>query len=114
MLWLGTAVGFGAYSAVIWVAFWLYAITLLKLPALGRFAKYILGMIIYLLFIFIIVSPILIGFIWIESLKDKFNSSAIFMVYVLICYLGSVVPGGLYFKKNYLNRLRMQGYFTKR
>lgn len=113
MIWLLTLVYFISSSIVIWVGFLVYAKLLLYFGKLGYAGKYVGGTICYLLFACYIVSPLFYG-LYIEAWRLAFNSNIMYMLFFMVCYLLSLVPGGLFFKKHYLRKLRTLGYFKAR
>lgn len=108
-----TLIYFTFSSIVIWVGFVVYAKPLLFFGKFGYIGKYVGGMICYVLFACFIVSPLFYG-LYIEAWRLAFNSNVLCMLFFMICYLLSLVPGGLFFKKFYLRRLRALGYFKAR
>lgn len=114
MIWLTTAGFFALSAAYFCVCFWLYANILLRLGGSGWFAKNILGFMVYLLFSCVFVAPMLVVLAMFESWRIAFVSDPIYLVYFMCCFLLSVLPGAIYFKKRYLGRLRECGYFRKR
>ncbi|MGI2030482.1 hypothetical protein [Endozoicomonas acroporae] len=113
-MWILTAIYFLAFSAVIWAGFWLYAKALMYLGRRGFIAKNIVGLVVYIAFACLLVSPMFMAFSLIEAWSLAFNTDKYYMFYFLFCFLLAVVPGGIYFKNNYLNDLKSLGYFAKR
>ena len=113
MIWILTAGFFLAFSMVIWVGFWLYANALIYLGCRGFIAKNIISFIVYILFACFLVTPLFIA-LSLDSWREAQNSNLYYMLYLGMCFIFSIIPGGLHFKNNYLNILRNLGYFTKR
>lgn len=112
MIFVMTAVYFSLWSIVIWLGFYLYAKTLLRLGNSG-WKKHIFGFLAYALLACLLVSPLLIAFSFIESWRAEFSSNYLYMVYFLICFLVTPLLGGFYFRSNYLGALKSLGYFSK-
>jgi len=113
MIWFLTAVYFLVFSAVIWVGFWLYAKALMYLGCRGFVAKNIIGLIVYILFACFLVAPLFIALSF-DSWREAQNSNLYYMVYLGVCFVFSIIPGGVHFKNSYLNDLKNLGYFAKR
>lgn len=111
-MWVSTAIYFSACSAVIWVGFRLYAKTLMYLGRRGSIAKNIAGLAVYVVFACLLVSPMFIAFSLIEPWRLAFDTEWNYRLYFMSCFLLAVVPGGIYFKNNYLSDLKTLGYFS--
>lgn len=113
MIWILTAIYFLVFSAVIWVGFWLFAKALMYLGCHGFVAKNTIGFIVYILFACFLVVPLFIA-LSLDSWREAQNSNLYYMVYLGVCFVFSIIPGGLHFKNNYLSDLKRLGYFAKR
>ena len=113
MIWLLTAVYFLVFSAVIWVGFWLYAKVLIYLGRRGSIAKNIIGFIVYILFACFLVLPLFMA-LSLDGWREAYNSNLLYMIYLGMCFVFSIIPGGRHFKNNYLSDLKRLGYFAKR
>ncbi|MBN7824109.1 hypothetical protein [Bowmanella dokdonensis] len=114
MIWILTAIYFFVCSVVLWLGFWIYGKALQHLGRAGSIAKNLGGFVVYLLFACFLVSPLFVAFSFVENLRWEFTSNPLYMVYFLLLFLLSATPGGLYFKKRFLNELRELGYFAKK
>lgn len=112
-IWTHTAAYFAAFSVVHWLGFWLYARALLSLGRNGGLAKSLFSFIVYLLFAALLVSPLFIAFSSMETWRLAFNEDSRYTAYFLIGFLIAPLPGGLYFRRHYLHRLRNLGYFKQ-
>ncbi len=106
MIWLSTTVYFLIFSIIIWFGFCCYGITLQYFGKCGFVTKKIGGIIIYLIFSCLLVSPLFIAFSFFEYWLEEFRLNPVYMIYFITLFLSSAVPGGMYFKNNYLNNLR--------
>lgn len=113
MIWILTLVYYVVASLILWVGFLLYANMLLTFGRLGGVSRLVGGGITYMLFAVLLVMPLLIG-LSINGWRAAFNSNAWFMIYFMASYFLSVLPGGFFFNKYYLQRLRYFGYFRKK
>lgn len=113
MIWPLTLVYFTFSSIVICVGFLVYAKLLLFFGKFGYIGKYVGGTMCYVLFACFLVSPLFYG-LYIEAWRLAFNLNVVYMLFFMVCYLLSLVPGGLFFKKHYLQKLRALGYFKAR
>lgn len=113
MLWLKTAAYFGVYSGFLCLGFYMYAKILLKLSEGGWVAKNVVGMMAYIIFACFLVAPIF-SISYFTNWQNEIQNNSFYAVYFLICYLFSVFPGGFYFKKYYLSKLKERGYFAKK
>ena len=113
MIWILTAVYFLVFSAVIWVGFCLYAKALMYLGCRGFIVRNIIGFIVYILFPCFLVIPLFIA-LSLDGWREAQNSNLYYMVYLGMCFVFSIIPGGLHFKNNYLSDLKSLGYFAKR
>lgn len=114
MIWILTAIYFLLCSAVLWLGFWLYGNALTHLGKAGSVTKNLGGFVVYVLFACVLVAPLFIAFSFMEDWRESFNLYPLYMIYFLLLFLLAAVPGGLYFKKHFLNRLKELGYFAKR
>lgn len=113
MIWLMTLLFFGVSSLFFMVGFFLYANSLLFLGRLGYLVRYLGGFVVYFLFSICLVYPLLYA-LGIDPWREMFKSNILYMIYFMTCYIASALPGMLFFKSNYLNRLRALGYFKER
>lgn len=104
---------FTATSLIFWAGFVLYASLLLIFGRLGNIARVIGGGATYLAFALLLVLPILIG-LSINNWREAFNENFWFMFFFMACYILSILPGGIFFKKHYLQKLKTAGYFRER
>ncbi|WP_147232530.1 hypothetical protein [Marinobacter nauticus] len=114
MIWILTALYFFICSVLLWLGFWLYGKALMYLGGAGTIAKNLGGFVVYVLFACLLVAPLFVAFGFMEGWREEFNSNLLYMVYFLLLFVLAAAPGGLYFKKHYLNTLRKLGYFAKR
>ncbi|BBK14977.1 MULTISPECIES: hypothetical protein [Gammaproteobacteria] len=114
MMWIVTAMYFVVVSGLLLVGFVVYGKTLFFLGRSGAFAKYVGGGIVYVLFACVLVAPLFIAPVFINGWREAFNSNVVYAVYFMVLFVLAALPGGLYFKKNFLSRLRRLGYFKKR
>ena len=114
MIWTLTVIYFLLCSLVLLLGFWLYGKALTYFGKSGVVIKNMGGFVVYVLFSCVLVSPLLIVFIFIEQWLEKLNANTIYMIYFIFLYLLSAVPGGIYFKKYHFSELRKLGYFAKR
>lgn len=108
-----TTLYFLVCSIAIWLGFAFYGRMLLLLGGKGWFNKNILGFIIYFLFACYLILPILIAFDQFEDWRVRFVADRLYMTYFCMCFILSVVPGGIYFFRKYMADLRAAGYFSK-
>ena len=113
MIWLKTILFFSACSLLFIVGFFVYANSLLFLGRHGYLVRYLGGFIVYFLFSICLVFPLLYA-LGIDTWREMFKSNILYMIFFMTCYLASALPGMLFFKRNYLDRLRRLGYFKER
>ncbi|MFV8382844.1 hypothetical protein ACNO5E_01955 [Vibrio parahaemolyticus] len=114
MIWAVTLTYFVVASVIHWGGFILYGKALSFMGESGTFAKYVGGVIVYMLFACVLVAPLFIAPVFINGWREAFNSNVVYAVYFMVLFVLAALPGGLYFKKNFLSRLRRLGYFKKR
>jgi hypothetical protein len=114
MIWILTAIYFLLCSSVLWLGFWLYGKALAYLGKSGVVIKNFGGFVVYVLFACLLVSPLFLALSSMAQWREAFNSNPVYMVYFMLLFLLAAVPGGLYFKKHYLSKLKELGYFAKR
>lgn len=114
MIWISTTIYFLVISIVLWAAFYAYGESLLYLGQFGSVVKTVSGGVVYILFSVLIVMPLLLAFIAVDEWRLEFQSNHLYMVFLLLMYAFSFLPGGLFFRKKYLERLRSLGYFSRR
>lgn len=113
MIWITTFLFFFINIPVVWIGFSIYARTLKAVGAANSIIKYPSSILIYLLFSVFIISPILIGLSYFPDWNIAFNENIGYMIFFLACYVISVLPGFLHFKKTYLESLQQLGYFKE-
>jgi hypothetical protein len=114
MIWTETAVYFLACSAALWFAFGLYGKTLMYLGRKSKSAKAILGLLVYVAFACVVVSPMFMAEAFIDGVRATVTSNNLYFVYFLLLFGLAPVPGLLRFRRHYLSDLRALGYFTVR
>ncbi|CAM2742077.1 hypothetical protein [Vibrio mytili] len=115
MIWTTTFLFFLVSLSIIWVGFNVYARTLKVVGAVdNKFVKHTASILIYAIFSALLISPILFGLSYFSEWNIAFRENTMYMVFFLLCYILSVLPGALYFKKTHLESLRQLGYFKNK
>ena len=112
MIWINTTIYYCASGAVMWIGFWLYARLLMNVGKATRPTKYILAILIYLFFACLLVSPLLIALRLFPDWQEEVRNNNYYMIYFLGCYVLSLLPGGIHFKKHHLSSLKDHGFFS--
>ncbi|MFY0992953.1 hypothetical protein [Halomonas sp. C05BenzN] len=109
-----TLLFFSAFSVMLIPAFGLYGKMLIAVGRVGGATKVVGGLVIYTLFAIVLMAPFLIDSNISRELRGHVHESNLFMVYLGACYVLSMVPGVVVFKKRYLKELKRLGFFKGR
>lgn len=110
MIWIQLLTYFAVCSAVLFVAFSVYAKLLHFAARFRNPVRMLLGLGIYLVISCVLVSP-LAGLVVNETWRLAVNSSPVLAVLFLLGYGLSVFPSALHFKRRHLDELKALGYF---
>lgn len=113
MTWAYTATYFFSYAIVFCIGFYLYGQALLLLGKSGAIIRNLGAFIVYGVFSVFLVSPFFMPFSFLEEWRVIIKDDAVFMFYFGLCYILSIIPGGVYFKVRFLADLRHLGYFQR-
>lgn len=111
MIWLLTALYFLLWSPVIRFVFWPYGEVLIRIGQTGVIVKKLGSLVIGILFSCFIVSPLFSALYLINNHQIEAKSNLIYSIYLGACFLLSIVPGWLFFKKRYLSTLKALGIY---
>lgn len=114
MIWIFTVIYFVFCSMLFWLGFWFYGQALIYLGKRGFIVKNLGGIFVYMFFSSVLVAPLFVALGFIELWRIEFRSNLNYMIYFLFLFGLATAPGGIYFKKCYLGRLKKLGYFTSR
>ncbi len=113
MIWFNTGIYFLLWSFGLWVGFIVYGLVLLHASKYNKTMKNTIALIVYLTFACFLFSPLAIALTYNVDWLIKFNNNNLYMIYVIVLYLSSAVPGGRYFKLKYLDRLKSRVFFKE-
>ncbi len=111
MIWLNTFFYFALYSLYLLVGTFLYGEALLFFVKRNSIFKNIYIFLIYVIFTIFIVYPIFLIFDFIQGFNRYILESNFFVIFVVICFIFSVIPMFLYFRRKYLKSLQAFGLF---
>jgi hypothetical protein len=110
VIWFLTFAFFLASAFFNMLGFWSYSNALLFTGIFNGVIKFIGGGIIYILFSIYFLSPLFLSLSF-ELWKEMYNTNIFYMVYIVILFGCSFIPGFKLFKRKYLARLKAIGYF---
>lgn len=106
---------FFAFMAIInFFGFRVYYIMLRQYNRMNISVRDVVVFLVYIAFSAYLIAPIIISLSYFESWRKLINSSTSFLVYYLILYIISVLPGAINFKIKYLAELKRMGLFKNK
>lgn len=111
MIWLNTFVYFVFYSILLLIGSFLYGQSLLFLVKRKSILKSFFIFLTYIFFIILIVYPIILIFDLIKNFHFYISKNNYFLFFVLICFILSIIPMLILFRRKYLKRLQTFGLF---
>lgn len=113
MLWIGIVLYFAMWTLAWPILLAAYAKALLALTGLPAVLRRSLGLMTYLSFAAVIFLPFT-AISEVAAWQAAMDEEPMFVVWFVILFLLSVVPGAFFFQKRYLGPLKRRGYFKSR
>ncbi|MCP5197342.1 MAG: hypothetical protein H6974_11230 [Gammaproteobacteria bacterium] len=113
MIWVQILSYFLVWSVIFIAVFTAYAKLLRFAARFSGLVQLVLGLAVYLIVACILVMP-LGGLAVNETWRLAVNASYMFHIIFLLGYIISILPGALYFKIRYMEKLKDLGYFKGR